>query len=98
MTQHNEIAVILRLRRQLRAVDRVVVRWEEAARADVPPDGFRCVWDLRTAARHMRPRAYRLRPRAADESACTPGSVTGAPRGTAPADGHPSTPAVADRL
>jgi hypothetical protein len=34
----------------------------------------------------------------ADESAGTPGSVTGAPRGTAPAGGHPSRPAVAGRL
>ncbi len=34
----------------------------------------------------------------ADESACTPGSVTGAPCGTAPAGDHPSRPAVAGRL
>jgi hypothetical protein len=33
-----------------------------------------------------------------DESGCTPGSVVGAPRGTAPAGGHPSRPAVAGRL
>src|SRR3954467_8858884 len=34
----------------------------------------------------------------ADESGCTPGSVIGAPRGTAPTGGHPSGPAVAGRF
>jgi hypothetical protein len=47
----DDSAVIRRLRAQVHAVEELASAWE---RSDAVPEGFRCAWDVATAATEIR--------------------------------------------
>jgi hypothetical protein len=51
MADHDDAAVIRRLRAHLDAVHGLAARWE---RARGVPEGFRCAWDVAQAAAELR--------------------------------------------
>lgn len=61
MADHDQASVIGRLRAQVDAVEKLAATWE---RSQVVPEGFRCGWDVATAASEIRRalEAARLRP------------------------------------